>query len=588
MTTRVGDSWGRIRGILRERFHFAQIKDIVGASGLRVERLSHLQQKASGGASKSQLLDGVDNLVVELGPEEKDSFVKACCEEMLHHKVDIKDDLLRLVPAVVSAARETGLTESSSASHSDYAYSNNPKVIEPKSGLVLKSVVVIDLVGYSAICKPLEQHLNQTAITSLNDQIQQFIDVGLKSVNATRASTLHNSRGDGAILYFDEPSKAVRCAVSIHNSTEIHNSARTEKTAKRLFRIGICTGEVHITQTTNGVNVAGMTISRAARLEPKAQPGGILIDESTFQGLLPDQKNGWGAQIVIEGKHGEHFESYSNLINQKGPEEALSFDEKPANTSLLDRPKPSSLVEEATRAPLSERKYYSSCADFFSDRFSASFPGMQNIVSWFSDREEIAMRLDRLLAQPLKIDDYSPIWWFRGLSTNSVNRFSRLSSRIWLLNNAELQIERVAAVDDSAYWRRFVYVEVSEVSPIGEIDQSEIAHRQKAWGFCPEELCLFRGRYLRREFFDDGAGEVDGRIVDFNGEAELRIRYLTRYNFLISGQDSSINNTAFDQRLEAVMNGLLLGSGTVEDIVQEVQKLPKQVRYFHGHSLSSD
>lgn len=100
MAERIGEVWSSIRGILREYFSFAQIKDILGACGLPVERLAHLQQKLSGGASKGQLMDGVDDLVRELDLESRDRLVLACIEEMAARNETTKDELERLLRRV--------------------------------------------------------------------------------------------------------------------------------------------------------------------------------------------------------------------------------------------------------------------------------------------------------------------------------------------------------------------------------------------------------------------------------------------------------------------------------------------------------
>lgn len=57
--------WRALRSILKDGCTFAEIKDIVGASTLPVEELSHLQQRSlpARGASKSELLDAVDDLI---------------------------------------------------------------------------------------------------------------------------------------------------------------------------------------------------------------------------------------------------------------------------------------------------------------------------------------------------------------------------------------------------------------------------------------------------------------------------------------------------------------------------------------------
>jgi len=57
--------WRSLRPILKDTCTFAEIKDLVAVSALPVEELSHLQQRSlpAKGASKSELLDAVDDLI---------------------------------------------------------------------------------------------------------------------------------------------------------------------------------------------------------------------------------------------------------------------------------------------------------------------------------------------------------------------------------------------------------------------------------------------------------------------------------------------------------------------------------------------
>lgn len=89
----IGDLWGSLRGILRNRPTFAQIKDLVGAAGLPVQELSHLQQKQSGGASKGQLMDEIDGLVNKLDNEQRDRFVATCTKELLKRYGHLHDEV---------------------------------------------------------------------------------------------------------------------------------------------------------------------------------------------------------------------------------------------------------------------------------------------------------------------------------------------------------------------------------------------------------------------------------------------------------------------------------------------------------------
>ncbi|MFZ3136143.1 MAG: hypothetical protein WA126_01990 [Thermodesulfovibrionales bacterium] len=97
---RIGDTWGSIRGIIRDGFSFSQIKDLVGAAGLPIHTLSKLQQKWTGGTSKGQLMDAIDDLVNNLEPDDRDRYVSACITEIVKRSSSLtpslEDVLLRV------------------------------------------------------------------------------------------------------------------------------------------------------------------------------------------------------------------------------------------------------------------------------------------------------------------------------------------------------------------------------------------------------------------------------------------------------------------------------------------------------------
>ena len=53
--------WNVLSTLLEENFTFTKIKQIVGLSGLDRTLLSDMEQKYSGGNSKSQLIKGTSN-----------------------------------------------------------------------------------------------------------------------------------------------------------------------------------------------------------------------------------------------------------------------------------------------------------------------------------------------------------------------------------------------------------------------------------------------------------------------------------------------------------------------------------------------
>jgi class 3 adenylate cyclase len=162
-----------------------------------------------------------------------------------------------------------------------------------------KTVFELDLVGYSSISSNLEESLDVSTVAQVNQQIQTFIEVGLKTVIASREDTVMSFTGDGAILLFDSAAQAHDFAVAVNQATQEHNRTRKERLAMRVFRSGAASGEVFMKRKAGGgYDIAGSTIARAVRLEAKASPGGLLIDKATFEALPPEKRQQYGAKQV--------------------------------------------------------------------------------------------------------------------------------------------------------------------------------------------------------------------------------------------------------------------------------------------------
>ncbi|MBV7539081.1 hypothetical protein KW842_25255 [Duganella sp. sic0402] len=217
---------------------------------------------------------------------------------------------------------------------------------------------------------------------------------------------------------------------------------------------------------------------------------------------------------------------------------------------------------------------------FFSDRFSRAFPGVRG-VSWFEDPAEIRERMNRLLKEPLKFEEATPIWWWRN-SNLQIEKFIDLGNGHYVMNVDELNIRKIAAVQSDPYYRSFVYVEVASMKPTGLYQSSpdQVSASKKAeevFGYNWEEYGLVDGVHMvTRAEYDDGAAKIEGEIQDITGRAELRSRYLTPYNFLIAPHGSPINNQRFDSILEDFLNKILSGEATIEQLIQVVNKLPKR------------
>lgn len=221
-----------------------------------------------------------------------------------------------------------------------------------------------------------------------------------------------------------------------------------------------------------------------------------------------------------------------------------------------------------------------SSTTFFSSRFAKAFPGTRGI-QWFRNPAEAIKRLQILFAEHFVFRDAQPIWWWRS-GELQIKVFSTLSDDTVLFDHQEITLEELAAVNASSYYQEFVYIKAKPSPPSGLYDLSHVPDELALKGYAREEFALFRGRPITRAEFDDGAAVIDGDVVNLNGEAFLRERYLTPYNLIIAPQESPINNKQFDGARNEMLNRILRGEATVEELTDAILKLPRR-EYYNRH-----
>ncbi len=171
-----------------------------------------------------------------------------------------------------------------------------------------RTIVVVDLYGYSDLVNLYEQGLGANTVAELNEQIQGFVDGGAVAVGIDPGRAVLCRTGDGAILMFDSPDEAHRFAAAFFEIVHAHNRERTEPTGKRPFRMGAATGEVAVKVGADGTpQFAGMAVARAKRMEEADKPGDFLIDPETFDGLPPNLQAEYGPAQRVRGKRKERF-----------------------------------------------------------------------------------------------------------------------------------------------------------------------------------------------------------------------------------------------------------------------------------------
>lgn len=216
-----------------------------------------------------------------------------------------------------------------------------------------------------------------------------------------------------------------------------------------------------------------------------------------------------------------------------------------------------------------------SATAFFSTRFANTFPGLRSIKS-FTGKDAID-RLERLLAAPLVFHNINPIWWFRDGDMH-ISSFNKLDDETIIIDETEYKIDSITAVYNSSYFRQFVYIETKPMQPTGlyNIDISDMVEKR---GYAYEEFGIYKNMYIPRSHVDDGATEIDNKLITLGKDAIVRIRYLSPYNFIICAQNNPINHPGSWYLIKKYMNGILKKENTLSDFIEWLNTLPNIREY---------
>ena len=90
--TSTPEAWSAIRACLRD-FTFNDIKEVAGLAGLNLGVVSHLIQKPEAGATKGQLMTGIDAAFDKMPHPERGRFLTILVEEILRRKPEAEEQL---------------------------------------------------------------------------------------------------------------------------------------------------------------------------------------------------------------------------------------------------------------------------------------------------------------------------------------------------------------------------------------------------------------------------------------------------------------------------------------------------------------
>jgi|GEM_PF-5866595 class 3 adenylate cyclase len=134
------------------------------------------------------------------------------------------------------------------------------------------TVMFTDLKGSTSITEARGDIFSRGLIKRHNDVVLPLI--------SSNKGTLVKTMGDGTLSFFEDPADAVRAAIRIQKDLNSQNLCRDSDIRIEL-RIGLNTG----TGIVEPNDIFGDVVNVAARFQSLADPGGIVMSESTFKAI---------------------------------------------------------------------------------------------------------------------------------------------------------------------------------------------------------------------------------------------------------------------------------------------------------------
>ena len=176
----------------------------------------------------------------------------------------------------------------------------------------------------------------------------------------------------------------------------------------------------------------------------------------------------------------------------------------------------------------------------FSDAISQTFPRGRGLTI-SSDPQDT----EEFLANLAKRDFGYELWWTMGPSADHLSKLEKLEEGIWLLNKAEVKLEKIAAFSSSSSYKNFVLLQFAALPPMKTSDGVLVG----------DEGGLVDGiHYITMEEHNNGYAIVEGKTISLaEHKVETRIRFLRTTTMLITVRC----NCAFQSESEGRVAGLI-------------------------------
>lgn len=196
----------------------------------------------------------------------------------------------------------------------------------------------------------------------------------------------------------------------------------------------------------------------------------------------------------------------------------------------------------------------------FEKCIAQTFPGDRDVV-WYNSSDAVR-RLNLFFENLRKIEpNGDAVWWRRGHQAFSVKNAEILDVDKIYLGSDRFKISRMAVSVSPQYYKHFIYIEAEAEPATGlypQIMKVQTDEAREQMDYLTEEYGEFNGRIISRQEYDDGASVYENNVIQHNGGAILRIRYLTKINFILTPKNSPYNNQRFNmESLELFSSALL-------------------------------
>jgi len=145
-------------------------------------------------------------------------------------------------------------------------------------------IVFLDIVGYSSMAA----HFGDLHSATL---VERFLGRAQRAVEAHEGS-IKKVWGDGFLAIFDRTVDAVAFAIEFQKS--LRDRPITVDSGDLQVRIAVHWGTVLIQKAEYGLEIVGMGVSFAARLEAYCPPGNVILSQSAHLALPGD----WAARFI--------------------------------------------------------------------------------------------------------------------------------------------------------------------------------------------------------------------------------------------------------------------------------------------------